>query len=63
MEHPIRLIMIGFGLLIAGVVLPFLMVLHLLESTFPLNLVAVACTIGGITTGFMGITQFRHPDR
>jgi len=63
MEHPVRLIVIAFGLLIAGVVLPFLMVLHLLQSTLPLNLVAVACTIGGITTGFMGITQFRRPDR
>jgi len=63
MEHPVRLIVIGFGLLIAGVVLPFLMVLHLLESTFPLNLVAVACTIGGITTGFMGISQLHRPDK
>jgi len=59
MEHPIRLILIAFGLLIAGVILPFLMVLNLIESTLPLNLLAVTSSVAGLTTGFMGITQLR----
>jgi hypothetical protein len=59
MENPLRLVVIGFGLLLIGVVLPFLMVLKLVESTLFLNFLAVASSVGGLTTGFMGITQLR----
>ena len=58
MENPARLIAIAFGLLVIGVVLPFLMVIQLVESTLFLNFLAVACSIAGLTTGFMGITQY-----
>jgi len=58
MEHPFRLVVIGFALLVIGVVLPFLMIINLLESTFFLNLVAVGCSIGGLTTGFLGLTPY-----
>jgi len=58
MEHPFRLVVIGFALLVIGVVLPFLMIINLLESTFFLNLVAVASSIGGLTAGFLGITHY-----
>lgn len=57
MENPLRLVAIGFGLLIIGVVLPFLMVTKLVESTLFLNFLAVASSIAGLTTGFLGITQ------
>jgi hypothetical protein len=59
MENPLKLVAIGFGLLIIGVVLPFLMVIELVESTLFLNFLAVACSIAGLTTGFVGITQLR----
>jgi hypothetical protein len=59
MENPLRLVVIGFGLLIIGVVLPFLMVLKLVESTLFSNFLAVASSVAGLTTGFMGITQLR----
>lgn len=58
MQNRFRLLAIGFGLLLIGVVLPFLMVVGLLESTLFLNLLAVACSIGGLTTGFVGITHY-----
>jgi len=58
MENPLRLIAIGFGLLIIGVVLPFLMITKLIEPTLFLNFLAVACSIVGLTTGFIGITQY-----
>ncbi|MCJ7576538.1 MAG: hypothetical protein MUO80_07710 [Dehalococcoidia bacterium] len=58
MESPTRPIAIGFGLLVVGVVLPFLMVIGLVQSTLFLNFVAVVCSIGGLTTGFMGITHY-----
>jgi hypothetical protein len=59
MENPLKLVAIGFGLLIIGVVLPFLMVVELVESTLFLNFLAVASSIAGLTTGFLGITQLR----
>lgn len=58
MEHPVRLIAIGFGLLIIGAVLPFLMVIGLVGSTMGLNLLAVLCSVGGITMGMLGLTQY-----
>ena len=62
MEHPIRLIMIAFGLLIIGVALLFLMVIGVLTSTLPLNLVAYACAVAGFVMGFLGIArQGRRP--
>ena len=58
MEKPLRLIAIGFGLLLIGAVLPFLMVIDLVESTLPLNFLAVMSSIAGLTLGFLGITQY-----
>jgi hypothetical protein len=59
MENPSRLVAIGFGLLLIGVILPFLMVVKVVESSLFLNFVAVASSIAGLTTGFLGITQLR----
>jgi membrane associated rhomboid family serine protease len=54
--------MIAFGLLIIGVALPFLMVIGVLTSTLPLNLVAYACAVAGFVMGFLGIArQGRRP--
>jgi hypothetical protein len=47
----------GFGLLVIGAVLPFIMVIHLLESTLFLNLVSVFAQVSGITMGLLGITH------
>ncbi len=63
MEHPLRLILIAFALLIIGVALPFLMVIGVLYSTLPLNLVAYGCSVGGFITGFVGIAQYRRRDK
>jgi hypothetical protein len=58
-EHPIRLIAIAFGLLLVGAVLPFLMVIGVIQSNIPLNILAIISSVGGITTGFIGITLYR----
>jgi hypothetical protein len=63
MGNPLRLIVIGFALLLAGAILPFLMLVGIVESTLFTNLVAVLCSIGGLTTGFMGIVSYRHRQR
>jgi hypothetical protein len=58
MENPLRLLAVAFGLLIIGAILPFLMVIKLVESTLFLNFLAAGCSIAGLTTGFVGITQY-----
>jgi len=63
MGNPLKLIVIAFVLLLAGAILPFLMLVGLVESTLFLNLVAVVCSIAGLTTGFMGIVSYRHRQR
>jgi hypothetical protein len=63
MGNPLRLIVVGFALLLTGAILPFLMLVGLVESTLFTNLVAVVCSIGGLTTGFMGIVSYRHRQR
>jgi hypothetical protein len=60
MEHPGRLIGIGFGLLVIGAVLPFAIIINLVESTLFVNVVSVLATVGGITMGLLGMTLFRR---
>jgi hypothetical protein len=58
MEHAVQLIAIGFGLLVVGAVLPFMMVISLVESTWFFIAISVLCSVGGITVGLLGITQY-----
>jgi membrane associated rhomboid family serine protease len=60
MSNPFRLIMIAFALLIIGVAVPFLMVIGILTSTLPLNMVAYSCSLAGLVVGFIGIAQYRR---
>jgi hypothetical protein len=54
-----RLIAIGFGLMLVGVILPYLMVMKLVESTFLLNFLAYGCQVAGLLLGMVGaITLF-----
>jgi len=36
------------------------MIVGLVQSTMALNLVAVICSVGGITVGLLGMTQYRR---
>ncbi|MCL0029591.1 hypothetical protein M1O14_00080 [Dehalococcoidia bacterium] len=62
MSH-LRLIILGFLLLLVGAVLPFVMVIRLVESTFLLNFVAATSSIGGLTVGLIGIVQYNRSRR
>ncbi|MCL0090553.1 hypothetical protein M1O52_00255 [Dehalococcoidia bacterium] len=62
MSH-LRLIILGFLLLLVGAALPFVMVIRLLESTFLLNFVAATSSIGGLTVGLIGIVQYNRSRR
>ncbi|HEX2697580.1 MAG TPA: hypothetical protein VHM28_07720 [Anaerolineales bacterium] len=56
--RPWSLILIGFILSVTGVVLPFLMVIHVLPSTYFLNFFAYGCGIAGLFMGIVGASRY-----
>jgi len=63
MLSPLKLIAIGFALLVLGALLPFLMLLDLIQSTLFLNIISVICSVGGLTVGFIGLSSYLRRDR
>ena len=53
-KQPLRLILIGFVLVTVGMVLPFLMVMQRLESTFFLNFLSFGASLTGLFLGILG---------
>ncbi|CAG1012687.1 hypothetical protein ANAEL_04476 [Anaerolineales bacterium] len=58
MKNPKALLIVGFFLIVAGVLLPFLMVIHILESTFFLNFFSFAAQVTGLFLGFIGSVMY-----
>jgi len=58
MRRPVNLIILGFILLVIGVIVPLLMVTGVLESTFFWNGVAIVAQIAGLVLGLMGIGMY-----
>ena len=54
---PLGLIIVGFLLALTGVVLPFLMVIHLIPSTFFLNFFSYGASLVGVFLGIIGASQ------
>ncbi|MFO8035330.1 MAG: hypothetical protein R6U57_01700 [Anaerolineales bacterium] len=54
LAHPKRLIAIGFVLVVLGFVVPFLMVLKIIVSTFALNFLSYGASISGLLLGILG---------
>lgn len=48
----------GLALLIIGVVLPFLMVMNILESSFFLALISYAASVSGLIIGVVGTAMY-----
>ena len=61
--QPWTLILIGFLLSILGSALPFLMILHLIPSTFFLNFLAFGCMIAGLSLGIVGTATYMRERR
>ena len=55
---PLKTILIGFALVVLGVVLPFLMVLHVIESTFFLNFFSYGASLLGLILGLIGSAMY-----
>ncbi len=54
----VHMIIIAVVLLLAGAVLPLLMVVKIIPSTFFLNFLAYACSLVGMVLGFLGLFSF-----
>ena len=57
-SYPVKLLMIGGVLVVLGALLPFLMVLQLIPSTFFLNFFSYAASIAGLFMGFIGVAYY-----
>ncbi len=61
--RPATLILIGFLLSILGTVLPFLMLIRVLPSTFFLNFSAFIAMVVGLGLGIGGASQYVRQHR
>jgi hypothetical protein len=59
-EKPRTLLFIALGLLLFGWVMPFLMVIHVLESTFFLSFLSWGASVGGLYLGVMAVAGLVH---
>ncbi|MCS6907337.1 MAG: hypothetical protein RML93_05575 [Anaerolineales bacterium] len=58
-----KLILIGFILCLSGVILPFLMVIKVLESTFLLNFLSYIASLLGLFLGIIGAAYYVRENR
>jgi len=57
-NSPRLLLILGVLLLLLGVVLPFLMVIQMLESTFFLNFLSWGASVAGLGLGTIGFAMY-----
>ena len=60
---PVQLILIGFILSVMGVVLPLLMVIHVIQSTFFINFVSYIASVVGLFLGIIGAASYIREHR
>ena len=58
MNSPRLLVSIGIGLMLLGIILPFLMLIHVLESTFFLNFFSWGASVSGLFLGVIGVATW-----
>jgi hypothetical protein len=58
--HPRYLLVAALFLLVLGFILPFLMILKVIPSTFFLNFLAFTSSVIGLFIGFIGIAVYRR---
>jgi len=57
-NRPVLLIFIGFLCMMLGWILPFLMVMHILASTFFLNFFSYTVSLIGLILGIIGSATY-----
>ena len=58
MNSPQLLLFLGVTLMLLGIVLPFLMVVRILESTFILNFFSWGASVAGLAFGTIGFAMW-----
>lgn len=58
---PLRMILLGAGMMVFAAVSTFLMALRWIPSTFWLNFLATMASVIGLTIGMYGLFQKTHP--
>jgi len=58
MNSPRFLLALGVILMLLGVILPFLMVIHVLESSFFLNFFSWGASVAGLSFGTIGFVMY-----
>lgn len=63
MNSPRFLLTLGLLLMLLGIVLPFLMVIQVLESTFFLNFFSWGASVAGLALGMIGFAMYSRSSR
>lgn len=63
MNSPRFLLIISILLMLLGIVLPFLMVIHVLASTFFLNFFSWGASVAGLAFGTIGFAMYTREKR
>lgn len=58
--HPKKILFIGFLLVFFGALMPFLMVIKIVESTFFLNFLSYGASISGLILGIIGTANYNR---
>ncbi|HEX5836834.1 MAG TPA: hypothetical protein VFY26_03320 [Anaerolineales bacterium] len=63
MNSPRFLLFLGLFLMVLGIVLPFLIVIRVLESTFLLNFFSWGASVAGLALGMVGFAMYSRNRR
>jgi len=58
MNSPRLLLILGVVLMLLGIILPFLMLINALESTFFLNFLSWGASVAGLAFGTIGFAMY-----
>lgn len=61
--HPNRIVILGFFLVLLGFVVPFLMVLQIIQAGFLLSFLSYAASIAGLFLGIIGAASYIRLDK
>ena len=63
LQNPKVILLIGFFLVLIGFLLPFFMVVQVIEATFFLSFLSYGASITGLVLGFIGSLMFFNVKR
>lgn len=63
LSRPVEMILLGFVLVLAGAVLPVLMVMQVLQSTLLLNFFSYGASVVGLFLGLLGASSYVRETR